>query len=216
MPTPYGSRYSGGGGSSGGGGVTSFNTRTGDVTLTAGDVESTLTANNFVFVGTGSGTGTEKVLPGTILASHQYAPSVAATYVVANQTLTLQDATNLTLALTVPANGIVDIDVTLYWIVSAAASVTTYAWIGLLNHTGGAQVGDTINLFEESSSIALLFQTTSTFRFHLTVLTPGALQLDLAAAFLGVGSTVELQAQGAQGAATGTVSPFLMQAIASV
>ncbi len=48
----------------GGGGVTSFNTRSGAVTLAASDVEGLFTATGQVFQGTGSGTGSLVLPPG--------------------------------------------------------------------------------------------------------------------------------------------------------
>ena len=62
-----------GGGSSG---VTSFNTRTGAVVLSAADVEALFTANNQIFLGSGSGTGAlvdaTELFDATYLYLHQF------------------------------------------------------------------------------------------------------------------------------------------------
>jgi hypothetical protein len=179
-----------------GSGVTSFNTRTGAVTLSAADVEALFTASGQLFVGTGSGTGTLLaagasgtvleggttpawgVLPGTVLATQQFAPSTLSTYAAAATTMTALDTTNLTLSFTVPANGIVDVLVQItYTIVGTVGGATLY--LCLLNHTGGALVGN-VQVLAVNGGTSITLQAVNTVTFHLTGLTPGALQIDVA------------------------------------
>ena len=207
MPTPYGSRYSGGGGGSSSGGTIS------DITSTGG----TITVTN----PTGPTTNIDLanlVPPGTLLASHQYAPASNTEFTFNTSTLTKLDATNLTLAFTVPANQIVDVDADFFLYSQSGGSIAgeTVA-IGLLNHTGGAQVGFTqpLNNIDNVSIAGALHYH---IRFHLTGLTAGALQLDLAGVTSGTtGGSGVLEAQGLTGQLTDVDGgPALLQAFASV
>lgn len=151
--------------------------------------------------------------PGTLLATKLYAPATVTTYALTG-TLAAVDGTNASLALVVPASGIVDV------VVQAAvnaneAAASTIVFIGLLNHSGAAQLGltnraATLNL----ASLAATLQVVT--RFHLTGLTPGALQIDLAAAFTGAGASANIFAQGVAGIAGSPSSPLLIQAFAAL
>lgn len=206
----FNNRYSGGKSGGGSGGVTEFNTRTGNVTLEASDVEGLFTAANEVFLGTGNGTGELVIPPGFILATHKF--TSAETYSVATA-MTALDTTNLTLAFIVPANGIVDVDVqcmTQLNITTTASAV----WANLLNHTGGAALGDATCL-----GVNLVLNTdiaiSNMIRFHLTGLTAGALQVDFAAEVQTAPGTAATLFTGTAGSSS-LDTPFIIRAIASV
>ena len=132
----------------------------------------------------------------------------AAGYTVAATTLTALDTTNATLAFTVPANGIVDILVQLFYTCVRVASANAVV-LGLLNHTGGAQVGLNQEIVNNQVASTTL-EAVNSVTFHLTGLTPGALQLDLAAFFIaGTGNSATVVVNS-------TSVPLLMQAKASV
>lgn len=157
-----------------------------------------------------------KVLPGTILKSQVYAPVTLAVYTLGT-TLAALDTTNLTLAFTVPANGIVDILFSAECQIVTASGVGGQTSIGVLNHSGGAQLGNTINVLG-CGAVTVNNQATITCRFHLTGLTPGALQVDIAGSRTGnAGNQGFVYAQGYTGNASGaSTSPALIEAIASL
>ena len=145
---------------------------------------------------------------GVLLATQQYAPGGGHTYTPNVSSLTALDTTNLTLSFTVPSNGIVDVEVQVF------AAAGQELDVGLLNHSGGAQVGYTQDL----SGGAYNWEGIAKFRWHLTGLTPGALQLDFAA--MDTSSGVKFYVQGVTGPTSagsiGAGGPFLMQAFTSV
>lgn len=153
------------------------------------------------------------VLPGTLLATQQVAS--AHTYSVNVGTLTALDTTNATLSLTVPASGNVDIEVSGYSTITTGASGGSM-FMGILNHSGGAQLGFTLvvdTVAVVSSSLDQQFKK----RFHLTGLTPGALQVDVAAVVTtGAGNSGQVITAGNTGTpAAGTGEPLLIQAFAA-
>lgn len=200
------------------------------IDLTAANVEALFTAAGQMFVGTGSGTGSLlavgaagthlvstgaaapswAVPPGTLLSTALYAPGTVSTYTLTT-TLAALDTTNLTLAFTVPANGIVDVVAEFLWSGASGSLVGC----GLKNHSGGAQLGLTKTVgFQNAAGVTLDIR--SSVKFHLTGLTPGALQVDFAAGS-NVGATSTISAIGAAGNQGASVlGEFLMQAIASV
>ncbi len=177
------------------GDVTSFNTRTGAVVLQLGDV-------------------TAVTAPGALLASQLYAPGVEQSIAVTATTLTALDTTNWTLPFTVPASGNVDIDIEFNFNVTITASLNILS-IALLNHSGGAQIGNTKLLLQSNTVLSDVLL--GRMRFHLTGLTPGALQIDIAASYTsGTGSAATVYAQGNSGTITnGKAGPLLIQAFAA-
>jgi hypothetical protein len=153
-------------------------------------------------------------LPGQILATQVY--TTTHTYTVAVTTMAALDTTNATLSFTVPASGIVDIVVSFVYEIT---SVSTSMMVGLFNHTGGAIVGLIQGMaftpgaggIENSYQSALL-------KFHLTSLTPGALQLDLAAGVTTAKTAaIQVTNNSSKTVASNSVgAPLLMQAIASI
>lgn len=183
-------------------------------TLTAAKVEALFTAANQVFIGTGSGTGTLVVPPNLTLATQQFAPGSLSTYAL-TASLAAVDTTNATLAFTVPASGIVDVLVEVFFGISAPSTGSQYLTLGLLNHSGGAQLGLSISPASEqvvSQSVVGL----ASVKFHLTGLTPGALQVDLAAAVTTVasGGAGNLYAQTKTGVFSTVGGRLLIQAFA--
>jgi hypothetical protein len=124
-------------------------------------------------------------IPGQLLATHNY--TGVSSYGFSTLLVPL-DSTNATLAFTVPTSGHVYIDVSGYWYSSLPADEYIQAVLGILNHSGGAQLGSTqlLALFtnEVGGGGAGLGNVVGTFfnRFYLTGLTPGALQIDIAGA----------------------------------
>lgn len=192
---------------------------------------STVTATGDLIVGTGNGTvgrlgvgATGTVLvggstpgwavsPGTLLATVLLA--AAHTYNIVATTLTALDTTNATISLTVPASGNVYVVVQGFTTltVTSTASETTLA---LLNHTGGAQVGKSeplwVNAISNSTNYGPFHRV-----FYLTGLTPGALQLDVAAAMTSAsGTTATVITANSTGLiAPGGGGPMTIQAFAA-
>jgi hypothetical protein len=157
-------------------------------------------------------------VPGTILATKNYGGAGSTPYTVAATTITVLDATNLTLAFTVPANGIVDVVVSLFYFVTITTNACELQ-IALFNHTGAALIGSPVTAADNQAVNTTVLANTS-FKFHLTGLTPGALQVDLAAGrtnatgnvcgiYAGTNSSKTVASNTGNG-------PVVMQAIASV
>lgn len=162
----------------------------------------------------GGSTPAYGVLPGTILASQSYAPA-GTTYTVAVTTIAALDTTNATLAFTVPANGIVDVSA--YFTAQVTTGAAGHAlFAALFNHTGGAVVGFNQNVLQLAAA-ALTTILAVAVKWHLTGLTPGAFQVDLAAG-VSTGGAASIFAAGVNSktVASNTVSPLFMQAIASI
>lgn len=152
-------------------------------------------------------------VPGTLLETQQYAPGTLASYVLGS-TLSTIDTTNLTLAFTVPSSGNVDLDYEFTCNASYNSAPTIVA-LGALNHSGGAQLGYTKPVILSETDSEANSQVTIRTRFHLTGLTPGALQVDAAGQTIN-GQFGTIYAQGITGAATSSQeSPALMQAFAA-
>lgn len=151
---------------------------------------------------------------GSLLASHEYAPSTIASYALGN-TLVALDATNLTLEFTVPANGIVDIDVEMWLEITTNGTGGTIA-LGLLDHTTGDQVGNTKNSLGWGASADSGPAGTVHNRFHLTDLTPGPMQVDVAGSAVNAGAAYAAAQAYVGPADTGKVSPALIQAFTSL
>jgi hypothetical protein len=149
--------------------------------------------------------------PGVILATQQYAPSSLASYTVAATTVAALDTTNLTLAFTVPANGIVDVIVQTSIVTIGAAQVN----LELFDHTSGAVIGYTVLAADGTASLTMIF--TAIQIFHLTGLTPGALQVDLAAGRDGgTSATIHAHNGTSKTMASLDYGPTVIQAIASI
>lgn len=155
-----------GGGSSG---VSSFNTRTGAVTLEEADVLATFTAKGGILVGAGSGSGEELAVGtdtyvltadstatagvkwaaasggGGVLASVQYAPATQKAYSTASQTPTAADNTNLTMSFTTTSSGIV-----LFGLWSGGGN--PQANLGVMDHTTGALYGTLVLPFSGNAA----------------------------------------------------------------
>lgn len=151
-----------------------------------------------------------------LLSTNVYAPGSLVVYTLDN-TLAALDTTNATLSFTVPSNGKVDVLVQVECQIFTTTTGGTIAF-GLLNHSGGAQLGYNQHTLGWAAFSASSLISTATLRFHLTGLTPGSLQVDLAAGVTtGSGVTGSVYAQGYTGAPDGgKTSPLLMQAYAAV
>jgi hypothetical protein len=152
------------------------------------------------------------ITAGQLLGTTQYAPASLVTYSLST-TLAKLDTTNLTLSFTVPASGNVDIDVmaTMQWSATSGGEVNV---LGLFQHGTSTQLGYTTNANGYAYTSPTSFISGVYVRFHLTGLTPGALQVDLAAGN-GAG-TGELYACGYTGNPNGSkTGPVLMQAFAA-
>jgi hypothetical protein len=119
---------------------------------------------------------------------------------------------NATLSFTVPSDGNVDVVVECAIMISPG-TVNGTVTLGLLDHTSGSQVGYSVTTYE-----ALAFVGSSTqnalVRFCLTGLTPGANQVDLAAASSTATYNIPVQAStGVLGA--GSAFPLIMEAFAA-
>jgi hypothetical protein len=128
--------------------------------------------------------------PGTQLAIVRYASGTGAIYNFVAGTLTALDTVNLTIAFTVPASGKISVRASFTLQLEAAtasAGTATYAMVGLLNHLGGATIGDT-NMWSVQTQVAgvddLVIQH-CVYEGVMSGLTPGALQLDLAGYYVG-------------------------------
>ncbi len=103
--------------------------------------------------------------PGLLLAVTQYGPASLQTYSTSSSTMTAVDTTNLTVGpFTVPVSGRILVRLT-------ATTSAANLWWGLLNHSGGAQLGFSLGFYAGNvgQSAPVL----------ITGLTPGAsLQLD--------------------------------------
>lgn len=114
----------------------------------------------------------------SLLAVVAYGPASLTTYSVTNTAgLTALDTTNLTVSFLVPASGNAIVRF------SASMKVPTAGGdlgLGLLNHSGGAQVGSTLsNVMSLVSSTAPVIRLTG--EWYLTGLSAGTLGLDIAA-----------------------------------
>ena len=185
----------------------------------AGTVTSIASAGGTIVVTNGSGPAVNvetAILPGRFLATQVYAPATNVQYSVTTA-MTAIDTTNATIAFVVPASGIVDVEVDLFYYGSTGGTASGALSFALLNHTGGAQIGGSIpvvNLDLVSQQVAFAVHLT----FHLSGLTAGALQVDLAAAKV-VSSTCNyvLQFQASTGPTTGAQGgPLVMRAVASI
>lgn len=158
------------------------------------------------------------VPPGTLLTTKVHAPAGLTTYALSNTTMTALDTTNATLAFTVPPSGQVLVTV------QCEAQLTTPAGSGgtigvaLLNHSGGAQLGFTVNPLAWGVAAVSSPISTVNFAFLLTGLTPGALQVDVAGSVApnAVGVSGNIYAQGYTGLANGSkTSPLTIIAYAA-
>ena len=127
-----------------------------------------------------------------LIARVQYAPSSYASNPSTSTSLVAVDATNLTIAFTVPASGDVLVRLTGACILPA----TAYGYWALLDHTSGFQVGDTV-LAGYSGN----FQSSAAFL--ITGLTPAA-NLQYNWAYATSLTAIYLPVQGAQGIPGGT------------
>ncbi len=138
---------------------------------------------------------------GAKLAVVQYGPVALGTYSVTNTGgLTALDTTNLTASFEVPSSGAVVVRFS----ASMNGSGSNIIGFGILNHSGGAQIGSTID--NVSGSGGVLRQTAE---WLLTGLSPGLLGIDIAA---GVNSgTFSVYAMGHTGAVNSSkVGPALI------
>lgn len=153
--------------------------------------------------------------PGTILKTVNYGSTPVVNYAITLPYLTAVDATNLTIPFTVPASGIVDIHIGFCLVIILATSADYgYLSVGMLDHTLGTQYGETV-LYTGVQGLAfpdLVISGLNTI--HLPGLTPGAVQMDLAAGvYASGGATLYIAARGIQGIPNG--SPVFIQAVAS-
>ena len=157
------------------------------------------------------------VIPGQLIATKVYAPGSRAVY-SPGSTLAALDTTNLTLGpFTIPASGNVDVMVQITTEIKGPTNSYGIA-IGLLNHSGGAQLGYTtqVNEIAGAATGEEDNQINSTVVFPLTGLTAGnSLQVDLAATVAGSG-TGNVFAMGPTGNnAVANAGPAIMKAYAA-
>ena len=151
----------------------------------------------------GGGTSpTYSVLPGTLLATQNYVTGHA--YTTSTGAVAALDATNLTLAFTVPASGNVDIVVQFMNAELAITGTSSILFIQPMNHSGGGALGTAYDACVNSSA-----NTTAVnplyLRFHLTGLAAGAYQVD-------IGAGMSVSGAGSVGTIN---SPCLIQAFAA-
>ena len=142
--------------------------------------------------------------PGQLLATQHYTTSHA--YTSSTGAVATLDTTNLTLPFTVPANGIVDVDVQFYDVNLTVTATASIMILQMMNHTGGATLGTAYAIAANGTGNSSLYFDTTKLRFHITGLTPGAYQVD-------VGSGMTFSGAGTAGTIT---SPCLIQAFASI
>jgi len=154
--------------------------------------------------------------PGYLLATQQYAPAALKSYTVVGGTMTALDTTNATLSLIVPPSGNVDIRAEFTANCTRGAAANNALLIALLDHTSSAVVGDFISVMVNAITSSTQIVSASRI-FHLTGLTPGAKQVDLAAADVtAAGNAAFIYAQGQSSViSSGVVAPLLLEAIAA-
>lgn len=109
-----------------------------------------------------------------LLATHVYAPASQTVSAIVNASLTVLDATNLTIAFTAPLSGKVLVRFT--GMVACSANNTPYN-LGLFAHGTSTVVG---TVYSDRASPAAATGLTKTYEWLITGLTPGAsLQYDL-------------------------------------
>jgi hypothetical protein len=202
------------------GGVSSFNTRTGAVTLEESDVFALFQNKGGILVGTGSGTGEELAIGasgdvltvvsgepawtagGIYLGYTQYAPSSAHNYnSLSTTTLTAIDATNLQLAFTAIGSATL-LEATGYFSNSSGSDTLTLGW---LNNSGGA-------LFGVMGIVSSAAVQQGHFAFRQIVATTAGTSYALNLAAL-ISSAGEIIAQGnTTVTSTGTGAPILLTA----
>lgn len=125
-----------------------------------------------------------------VLAAVHYAPAALATYNVTGGTLVALDTTNLTVSFPVPSS----LKAVVMFSAGMNGQGTNVLGLGLLNHSGGAQVGYTI-----SNVVTATGTVTCTVVWYLSGLTAGTLGLDIAAGVptAGTGHVFALGATGA-------------------
>lgn len=133
-------------------------------------------------------------IPGFLLAVAQYAPGTLSTYSVSSSALTALDTTNLTVSFTVPAST----NVVVKFSAVMAPAASGVLGLGLLNHSGGAQLGKTLSTAMSGGAPA--GQVTAAW--YLTGLSAGTLGIDIAAG--SSAGTANVYAQGATGAVNGS------------
>jgi len=158
--------------------------------------------------------------PGTILATSVYRPSSLDSWNVVGGTMTAMNFTSggnaASPSFTVPANGIIDVYFQFTFTLIKAA-VNTALFVGLFQHGTSTVLGDWINVMVNTQTSAQLILNVSDI-FHVTGLSPGALQIDLAAAYVtATGASAIIYAEGQHAALTTShVAPLVVQVRASV
>jgi hypothetical protein len=115
---------------------------------------------------------------GQTLAQQVYAPASASWSLTT--ALTKLDPANLTLAFTVPASGRVCMELGLDWAINAGTSAAPAScFLGWILHGTSTQIGQLESI--GGTTINGGVSGHSTQRWYLTGLTPGPIQLDLAA-----------------------------------
>lgn len=129
----------------------------------------------------------------SLLNSKSYAPAGAVTLNVASVTLVPLDVVNLTVPFTTAASGLGSTQVLVR--VTASSAQAANLLIGIVNHTGGAQMGPAVTADGNG------FGNAGCYAFLITGLTPNtAYGIDLAAAGAAAGSTPVFVARNASAA----------------
>ena len=147
---------------------------------------------------------------GQLLSLTQYAPTTDPAYTLNGSAMTAIDTTNLTTSsFTIPASG--RIKVTIAGVVESSGGTGILSYFALLNHTGGAQVGDTFAApSQTTSSDNFPFQRT----LYISGLTAGSsLQLDLAG--YATGGVIKLHALVTATPAKTDYGPILIEVLAA-
>jgi hypothetical protein len=129
-----------------------------------------------------------------IIGVTQYGPASLATYSFTSTTLTAIDTTNVTVSFTVPASG----NVLVTFQASMDTPATADIGLGLLNHSGGAQLGFTQSNVQGSVGAGAASIQRFTVTWYLTGLGAGTLGIDVAAG--STAATAHIYAQGSAGA----------------
>lgn len=152
--------------------------------------------------------------PGTLLGVLNL--TGAHNYAVAITTLTALDTTNATLSFPVPTNGIVLVTVQCQVQVTITATASSVS-LALLNHTGGAQLGNAQNIAQLEVANTKMNANTSPI-FRLSGLAAGTvLQVDIAAAVnSAVGTTAAINTGNATSYSLGQFGPMIATAVAGL
>ena len=124
------------------------------------------------------------VAPGSLLGQVTYTPNPGVTIGLNSSSFVALDATNLTMSITVPANGKVKFRATLFLVMDTTTTVTTFAQLAFMLHGSGGVISPSRRVLHIDSpyapvAIPIITGGAVVYEAIATGLTPGALQVDL-------------------------------------